>query len=144
MPSILVGVSSRAEVPPAILAELRAVCLGLPEAYEEEAWAGTRWMVARKNFAHVLVIADGWPPVYARAAGTDGPAAVLTFRSTGPELDVLAHAGPPFFSPVWHPEVIGLVLGADADWDEITELLTDSYCHLAPRRLAALVDRPPP
>ena len=30
----------------------------------------------------------------------------------------------------------------DADWDEIAELLTDSYCIQAPRRLAEQVPRP--
>ena len=28
------------------------------------------------------------------------------------------------------------------DWAEVRELLTDSYCLLAPRRLVAAVDRP--
>ena len=39
----------------------RLTCLDLPEAYEEQAWAGTRWMVRKKNFAHVLMIDRGWP-----------------------------------------------------------------------------------
>lgn len=37
--------------------------------------------------------------------------------------------------------------GADGvdgvDWDEVAELVTESYCALAPARLARLVDRPP-
>jgi hypothetical protein len=45
------------------VAELRAICLGLPEAREERAWVGTRWMVGKKTFAHVLTVEDGWPPV---------------------------------------------------------------------------------
>ena len=48
--------SRRAKIPHEILAQLRLVCLDQPEACEEEAWAGTRWMVAKKNFAHVLMI----------------------------------------------------------------------------------------
>ena len=47
---------------------------------------------------------------------------------------------PPFFRPVWWPNIVGLVLDADTDWDEVAALLTKSYCVLAPKKLAALVD----
>jgi len=72
---------SQSVAPPReILARLRLVCMELPEAVEESAWEGIRWCVRGKNFAQVLMIADGRPEAYARAAGTDGPACVLTFR----------------------------------------------------------------
>ena len=35
-----------------------------------------------------------------------------------------------------------MVLEADTDWDEVRELLIESYCLLAPRKLIALIDRP--
>ena len=79
-----------------------------------------------------------WPPAYARAADTDGPATVLTFRSSGEELEALSLVGPPFFKPVWFRDIVGMVLGDDVDWVEVRELVTDSYCLLAPRRSAAL------
>lgn len=142
VPDTEVPLPDRAEVAPEVVAALRSICLDLPEVREEDAWVGTRWRVRAKTFAHVLAIADGWPPAYARAASTDGPATVLTFRSRGPELEALGEVGPPFFRPVWHPEVVGMVLAADIDWDEVAELLTESYCTLAPPRLAAQVDRP--
>lgn len=137
----------RPDVPDEILAELRAACLALPDAYEEPAWTGTRWCVRKKNFAHVVAVADGWPPVYARelpdeAAADDGPTYVLTFRSDGDELDVLTVAGPPFFRPPWAPNVIGMVVDAATDWDEVAELVTESYCVMAPKKLVALLDRP--
>lgn len=47
------------EVPGEILARLREACLRLPEAYEEQAWVGTRWRVGKKTFAHVLVVEGG-------------------------------------------------------------------------------------
>ena len=121
---------------------VRRLCLALPEVVEEQAWVGTRWVVRKRNVAHVVAIDAGWPPAYARALGSDGPAVVLTFRSSGPELDALTAAGLPFFKPVWFPDIVGLVLDDDTDWDEVAELVTDSYCLLAPRRLAALVERP--
>jgi hypothetical protein len=126
----------------AVLAELRRVCLGLPETYEEQAWVGTRWMIRKRTFAHVLVIDDGWPPAYAKAAGTDGPATVLMFRSSGTELDVLRGAGLPFFGPPWRSDEVGRLLEADVDWEEITELLIDSYCCQAPKSLRERVERP--
>jgi hypothetical protein len=39
---------------------------------------------------------------------------------------------------------VGLELRDDTDWDELAELLTDSYCVLAPQKLVARVDRPTP
>jgi hypothetical protein len=135
-------VTETVDVPPAIVARLRSVCMALPEVYEERAWVGTRWMVRKRNFAHVLAIDTEWPAAYARAAGVDGPAVVLTFRSPSPELDALTNAGHPFFKPQWATDIVGMVLETDVDWDEVTELLTESYCVLAPRKLVEQVDRP--
>jgi hypothetical protein len=91
----------------------------------------------------VLTIADGWPPAYARATGSDGPLTVLMFRSSGPELDALRASGEPFFAPVWRKDEVGMAVGDDVDWLEVAELLTESSCTQAPVRLAKAVDRPP-
>ena len=125
-----------------IVDRLRSVCLAFPEAYEELAWVGTRWRIRKKTFAHVLTIDAGRPPGYARAAATDGPITVLTFESSGPELAALSEAGHPFFKPPWRPTVVGMVLGAAVDWDEVAELLAESYCVHAPKKLVELVERP--
>jgi hypothetical protein len=131
-----------ADIPPEVLAALRPVCLSLPETYEEPAWVGLRWCVRKKNFAHVLVIDSGWPPAYARAARSPGPICVLTFRTPDPELYRHRRPGHRFFWPGWFPDLAGVVLGDGVDWTEIAELLTESYCVLAPQKLVALVDRP--
>ena len=130
------------DVAPEVLDRLRSVCLRLPEAHEEEAWVGTRWRVRTRTFAHVLVVDAGWPPAYARAAGSDGPITVLTFRSSGAELDQLRHRGRPFFAPPWRADEVGVVLDAGVEWEEIQQLVTESYCALAPKRLRDLVARP--
>ena len=83
----------RRDVPPRIVNRLRSMCLALPEACEEQAWVGTRWSIRKRNFAQVVAIDAGWPPAYARAASTEGPAIVLTFRSSGQELEGLARRG---------------------------------------------------
>jgi len=127
------------QVPNAILARLRKACLALPETREEQAWVGTRWCIRKETFAHVLMIADGWPPVYARAAGTDGPACVLTFQSLGPRVDPDTFARAPYFRPLWRPDILGRFLDQDVDWRDITKLVTASYCLLAPKKLAEAV-----
>jgi YjbR len=128
--------AARGEVPPKILAAVRSVCLALPEAYEEPAWVGTRWRIRTKTFAHVLTIDAGWPLAYARAAHTDGPATVVMFRSRSEELGVLRNTGHPFFAPVWRGDEVGMIIDEATDRTEIAELVTDSYCALAPKALA--------
>jgi hypothetical protein len=39
--------------------------------------------------------------------------------------------------------VVGMVLDAHTDWTEVAELLTESFCIQAPKRLARLVDQSP-
>jgi hypothetical protein len=131
-----------ADVPPEVLAELRPICLGLPETYEEEAWAGTRWRIRQRTFAHVLTVEGGTDSAHTRAARADGPTTLVTFRSSGPELEMLREAGHPFFYAGWGRDVVGLVLERSTDWTEVAELLTESYCVLAPRKLVAQVARP--
>jgi predicted DNA-binding protein (MmcQ/YjbR family) len=128
-------------VPPKLLAKLRALCLALPEAYEEAAWVGTRWMIRKRNFAHVLKIEAGWPPAYARAAASEGPLVVLTFRTSDMLRDALRDAGPQFFlaewGTKWGTKVVGLKLERDVDWKEVETLVVESYRLLAPKRLLA-------
>lgn len=130
--------SNYGEPPPDIVARLRPICAGLPETREEHAWVGIRWRIRTRTFAHVLDIERGPPAELVRVPGE--PVTVVTFRSDGPELDILTRAGPPFYQPGWHPSVVGMALTGDTDWDEVGELLTESYRIMAPRKLAARLD----
>jgi hypothetical protein len=130
------------DVAPDILDGLRPICRGLPETVEEPAWVGVRWRVRKRTFAHVLTVDPDRHLVYARAAQTDEPLCVLTFRSPPDELRALVAGGFPFFRADWGTNVVGMVLGERVDWEEVAELLTESYCVLAPKKLAALVHRP--
>ena len=130
----------RKDVPREVLSKLRLACLDLPEAYEETAWAGTRWMVSKKNLAHVLMIDEGWPPAYAQAAATAGPACVLTFRLPRPAVEAPRFRRPPFFRPVWFANIAGMFIDGSTDWDDVTELVIRSYCVLAPKKLASQVE----
>ena len=126
--------------PREILARLRLICLELPEASEESAWEGIRWCVRGRNFAHVLMIEDGRPEAYARAAGTAGPACVLTFRLGQQACAAARFRRAPFFRPVWFPNIAGLIVDGRTDWDEVETLLKDSYRVLAPKKLATQVE----
>jgi hypothetical protein len=134
--------SGPGDVESEILARLRPICLGLPEAHEEHAWVGIRWRIRARTFAHVLTVDPDRQMAYAQAAAADEPVCVLTFRSPGDEIQALVAGGHPFFRPGWGADVVGLVLDGGVGWDEIAELLTESYCVLAPKKLAARVERP--
>jgi hypothetical protein len=136
-------VSDRPEVPAEIVEAVGSVCLALPEAYEEDAWVGTRWRIRKRTFAHLYAIDKGWPPVYARATRSTGWACTVTFRSSGPELAALTAAGHPFYRAQWGANVVGMILDDAVDWAEVAELLTESYCVLAPKKLVARIAAPP-
>jgi hypothetical protein len=88
-------------------------------------------MVRKRTFAHVLGVEQ---------ADAD-PVVVLSFRSEGEELEVLRRAGHPFLVLGWGRDAMGMVLD-DPDWDEVAELVTESFCVMAPKKLTTLVDRP--
>ena len=52
------------------------------------------------------------------------------------KLDALVATGDPF-APGWGPGLVEMVLRDDGatDWDEVRELVTESYCLLAPKKL---------
>jgi hypothetical protein len=97
----------------------------LPEAYEQDAWVGVRWRIRAHTIAHVR-------PLPAHAADAVG----VTFRAAVQDADLYAGLGGPWFKPDWSPTVAGLVLTDATDWSEVAELLTDSYCLMAPKKLA--------
>jgi hypothetical protein len=142
------------DLPPELVVRLGKMCLELPDAYEEDAWRGVRWRVRKQTFAHVFQADLEWLAALRRSReiGTVAPAlaasgqqvSVLTFRSQDPERDVLVRSGPPFFKVDWGEDVVGLLLDDKPDWEEVQELLTESYCLRAPKKLVALVDRPGP
>jgi hypothetical protein len=126
--SLALDASEYADAPAGVVEAVRRVCLDLPEVVENEAWAGVQWRIRKRIFAHVLTIDFA-----------DGPVTVLTFRSSGPELDALRSAGHPYFRPAWGTDAVGMVLDADVAWADVTGLVTESYCTLAPKKLVAVV-----
>ena len=130
------------DLDPALVARVAAICLALPEAHEQDAWIGVRWRIRQRTFAHLAHVDPRGGSVFGLAARLGSPTDVITFRSAGEELEALVHSGLPFYKPDWSPHVIGLVIGDDTDWDEVAELMADSYCLMAPKKLARLVQPP--
>ncbi|WP_076264068.1 MmcQ/YjbR family DNA-binding protein [Intrasporangium flavum] len=123
-----------------VVERIASTALELPDAYEEDAWTGVRWRVRAKTFAHVLVAQEGYTSASRDVTGATEPTTVLTFRSAGDELLALVNAGRPFYRPPWSPTVIGMVLDDDTDWDEVAELVTESYRFCAPLMLRRRLD----
>lgn len=118
----------RPEVPAAMLRRFRALLDAFPECHEEDAWIGVRWRVGQATVAHVF--------------GGEDQLFRVTFRAEPGEVMAFQHLGAPYFKAGWGGNVVGIVLDDETDWDELAELLTDSYCLQAPERLAARVQRP--
>ena len=115
------------DVPVEIVQRFRAACAHLPEAYEEQAFAGVRWRIRGSTLAHLVT--RQYP---------QGPVTYVTFHAAGEEVEALPAMGDPFY-PGWGAGLIAVVLRDDGttDWTEVKELLTDSYRLLAPKKLIA-------
>jgi hypothetical protein len=101
----------------------------LANCREEPAWVGIRWRVGEATVAHVF--------------GGEDQRFRVTFRAEPDEVMAFQHLGEPYFRAEWGRNVVGLLIDDRTDWEELRELLTDSYCVQAPRHLAELVERPP-
>lgn len=89
-----------------------------------------RWRVRQATVAHVF--------------GGEDQQFRITFRAELDEVMAFTHLGPPYFKASWGGNVVGLLLDERTDWEELAELLTDSYCLQAPAHLASRVPRPGP
>lgn len=122
-------------IPPDADARLRGVaeiCLGLPEA-DATTHTGQHYafQVRGKSFAYYLVDHHG-----------DGRTA-LSFRGPPGMAETLIESDPARFYRAAYVARYGWVCldleAAPIDWDELRAFLTDSYCLVAPKRLANAV-----
>lgn len=121
---------TRPSVPPAMIERLDAILSPLPQCTQEDAWVGVRWRIGPSTVAHVF---GGEDQLYR-----------ITFRAEPEEVMAFQHLGAPYFRAEWGANVVGMLLDDTTDWEELRELLTDSYCLQAPLHLAEQVDRPGP
>lgn len=109
------------------IARLRHICLELPEAAEEPfgGHVAPAWRVRGK--------------IFAMSRGEDAPADVWCKAGPGAQ-GVLVESNPDlFFVPpyVGSKGWIGMRLAAIRDWDEVADLIRESYRLTAPKKLAA-------
>lgn len=122
------AVADRPLVPEEWVRRLDSVLSALPRCEHEPAWTGTRWKVGSATVAHVF--------------GGEDQLFRITFRGELDEVIAFENLGAPYFRSGWGANVIGMLLDEDTDWEELAEMLVDSYCLQAPEHLAAQVERP--
>ena len=113
------------------LERLAGVCLALPEATREDSGRHAAFRVRGRTFAYWLDDHHG-----------DGIVGLVCKARWG-EADALVAAQPErFYTPAYvGPRGwVGLRLdGGEVDWTDVTDLVTESYLLVAPKRLGALV-----
>jgi predicted DNA-binding protein (MmcQ/YjbR family) len=111
------------------LDRLRSVCLAFPEATERETWGQATFRVREK--------------IFAMAGDRDGRMAVSSKARPGLQGALVGADPNRFFVPpyVGPKGWIGIYLGDETDWDELADLIEESYRMTAPKRVAALLDR---
>ncbi len=112
-----------------MLDQLRSICLALPEASEQGGVGNPSFKVRNKIFAMQHGV-DGRPSLWCKAP----PGAQDVLIGSDPER---------FFVPpyVGHHGWVGVYLDVELDWDEVADLIKESYRMTAPKRLYALLDR---
>ncbi|GAA4071788.1 MmcQ/YjbR family DNA-binding protein [Actinomadura miaoliensis] len=108
-------------------ARLREICLSLPEAVEKPFGGHTAPSYRVRDKLFVMTTEDGLTMMF-----KGGPGVQEALVAEDPER---------FFVPAYvgHKGWVGARMDVDQDWDEIAELVEDSYRLIAPKRLAALL-----
>jgi predicted DNA-binding protein (MmcQ/YjbR family) len=110
------------------LADLREVCLALPESVEVEAWGRPTFRAGKKMFA----VFEG---------NDEHPFAVI-FKADSAERPALLQ-DPRIYVPAYYGPSGWLALDftvAEVDWDEVAELIDTSYRQVALVRMLKALD----
>jgi predicted DNA-binding protein (MmcQ/YjbR family) len=113
-----------------LLAAVRDVCLRFPEAAEHTTWGHPTFRVRNKIFA-TFGVSEEEPPRH-----------TMAMKAAPGEQQMLLAVGAPFFTPkyVGSKGWIGIVVDGDTDWEEIGELVEESYRVVAPKILVRRLD----
>ncbi len=124
-------------MPPRPLDRVRRIALALPEAHEAEAWGEPTFRVRNKLFA-----------MFASAGNHHGGGRNAVWcKATRENQGWMVQSAPDryFVPPYVGPSGwVGVYLDDETDWEELTRLLGDGYRSIAPKRLLAVLDAPPP
>jgi hypothetical protein len=130
-------VSAQVEVPEDIVERVRTLCLALPEVTVRIDHS----LIEARSTAHSFDIRRrSFCLLVAREGPAGKPVPLLVLRASPGEREALLSAGRPFFASRAGRDRIGVLLTDDTDWEEIRELVTESYRVLAPKKLTALLD----
>ena len=131
-------VSSPIEVPEDIVERVSSLYLALPEVTVRTDAA----LIETRSTAHSFDIRRrSFCLLVALRSPAGQPVPLLVLRASPDERDALLSIGRPFYAPRAGRDRIGVRLAGDTDWEEIRELVTDSYRRLAPKKLTALLDQ---
>jgi hypothetical protein len=130
-------VSAPVEVPENIVERVRALCLALPEVTVRVDYSLTS---ARSTAQSFDIRRRSFCLLVATASRTGKSVPLLVLRAAPDEREALLSVGHPFFAPRAGRGRLGVLLTNDTNWEEIRELVTDSYRVLAPKKLTALLD----
>ena len=110
------------------LDRLRAVCLAFPEAAEKATWGKATFGVRDK--------------IFAMAGASDDRQRMCCKARPGLQTALVEGDPQRFFIPpyVGPKGWVGVYLDNSTDWDELADLIEESYRMTAPKRLAALLD----
>jgi hypothetical protein len=125
------------EVPEDIVERIRTLCLALPEVTVRVDASLTR---ARSTAVSFDIRRRSFCLLVARENSSGKPVSLLVLRADRDEREALLSSGHPFFASRAARDRIVVVLTRDTDWEEIRELVTESYRILAPKKLTALLD----
>lgn len=117
-------------IPKRMVDRLRRIDARLPETtLKVDPW-GYNFQIRRRTYAFLLAPAD--------PQGVTRP--LLIVRADELERHALLSGGHPYFPVGAGHDRLGIVLSDETDWEEIGELVTESYRRLAPKKLVALLD----
>lgn len=107
------------------LARLRKIALALPETHEELTWETHATFRVRKKI--FVIVSEDQSSISLKADPDERPALLANEE----RFYLPAYVG----SKGW----VAMYLTKGVDWGEVAELVTTSYCMIAPKTLARLV-----
>lgn len=129
--------SAPVEVPQDIDERVRALCLARPEVTVRIDHSLTR---ARSTAQSFDIRRRSFCLLVAVAGPTGESVPLIVVRADPREREALLSLGKPFFAPRAGPGRLGVRLTASTDWEEIRELVIESYCIIAPKKLIARLE----
>jgi len=116
-----------------VIARVGKICRRFPESYEQDSWGNATFRVAKRIFVWTMVMENPGGEVVR----------FVTIKAANGEHESLVAEGHPFFAPrsSFSKGWVGVILDSSTDWDELSELIEDSFREIAPKRAIAGLDQ---